>query len=320
MMTPRLAAIFVSLLACNAGLAEASPEAMTAPRLTERFWTHWGDGQAELCGYELSFRRYGVARRGTCVSIFVTETFSNEARVKADPGRHAESDRFPVMKLNLIQDFPTGVYDYNMQLSCFTALSPINGRPAGATTKLSFSSQEWCGHVYQQLLFDAGSIRSTSHSYFDGEGDQAKKLEYPAEGISEDALFSWARGFCSPALAPGESRTVKLLTSLETARLKHVDLSWRPATLSYPEGQREIEVPAGRFTVERREVETKDGERWRFEVEAAWPHRLIAWSSSRGHQARLTGSKRMKYWQQNGPGGARLLEGLGLKARPPRTN
>lgn len=59
------------------------------------FWSHWGDGQAEISAYELTYPRYGALRSGVAVAIFVTEPFSYEARVKADRGKHAPGDRLP---------------------------------------------------------------------------------------------------------------------------------------------------------------------------------------------------------------------------------
>src|SRR5262249_52458683 len=160
-----------------------------APVFDDAFWRRWGDGQAELAGYDLVQPRYGQKREGVALTIFVTETFSNALRVKSDPGKHPESDEFPVMKLNLVEDFPTGIYDYNLMTSTFVALKAVNGRSAGSTTKVSFSSQEWCGNVYAQALFDAASVRHESHSYFDGEADRQETLPYPEAGLAEDALL-----------------------------------------------------------------------------------------------------------------------------------
>src|SRR5262249_61482614 len=87
------------------------------PEFGDAFWKQWGDGRGELCGYDLETPRYGSIRHGTAVTIFVTETFSNALRVKADPGRHPKRDEFPVMKLNLVQDFATGIHDYNLLTS-----------------------------------------------------------------------------------------------------------------------------------------------------------------------------------------------------------
>lgn len=283
------------------------------------FWKQWGDGQAELSGYNLVFPRYGQLRHGSAVTIFVTETFSNSLRVKADPGKHPATDQFPVMKLNLVKDYQTGIYDYNDMTSSFVALAPENGRPAGSPTKISFSSQEWCGHTYQQLLFDARAIRATSHSYFDGDADQHGDLSYPSDGLSEDELLLWARGQAGPRLAPGEHRDVQILTSLQTARQQHVPLSWRRATLSRSARQQQISVPAGKFTVEAWTAEIPGGVRRTIYAEAVEPHRIVRWEASNGERAELLGSQRMKYWEMNHEGFETALKKLGLSPRPPRT-
>src|SRR5947209_15105805 len=191
-MLPRLLCL-VPLLASAASL----------PSYDRAFWSTWGDGQAELAGYDLTIPRYNQPRRGVAVTIFVTETFSNSARVKADPGKHPASDEFPVMKLNLVKDYQTGIYDYNEMTSSFIALEAVNGRAAGSPTKISFSRQEWCGNTYHQLLFDEKKIRATRHSYFDGDADGQRLLDYPVGGVAEDILLQWARGMAAPVLIPG---------------------------------------------------------------------------------------------------------------------
>ncbi|HKW97601.1 MAG TPA: hypothetical protein VJN43_07690 [Bryobacteraceae bacterium] len=305
-----------------AGLALVTPSA-TVPALATAydaaFWKIWSDGQAELSGYDLTFPRYGHPRRGVAVTVFVTETFSNSLRVKADPGKHPATDEFPVMKLNLVKDFQTGVYDYNTMTSSFIALAPVNGRTEGSATKISFSSQEWCGQTYQQLLFDAGSIRSTSHSYFDGDADQQNSLDYPAGGFSEDEWLLWARGMAGPHLAPGERRDVRMLRSLETVRLQHVPDSWMHATLSRSAATKRLSVPAGSFQVETYTIRAPGGTDRTIYVEAVSPHRIVRWETSAGERADLLGSQRMKYWQMNGPGYESALKKLGLSPRPPRT-
>ena len=139
------------------------------------FWPHWSDGKAEMNGYRLvaaALRRQ--PRQGTAVLIYVTEDFSDSLRVKADPGKHPASDVYPVLKLNAVRDFQTGIYDYNVMTSTFARVAP--GWPIA---KVSFSSQEWCGHVYHQLA-PAGGPRSPAcfHSYFDGEADGTDDLPH----------------------------------------------------------------------------------------------------------------------------------------------
>jgi hypothetical protein len=307
-MLPRaLSAIFLPAIAAAASL----------PSYDQAFWSTWGDGQAELAAYDLTIPRYNQPRHGVAVTIFVTETFSNSARVKADPGKHPPADEFPVMKLNLVKDYQTGIYDYNEMTSSFVALQPVNGRAAGSPTKITFSRQEWCGQTYHQLLFDAKSIRATRHSYFDGDGDSQKNLDYAPEGVAEDSLMQWARGMASPSLAPGESRAVSLLRALPG--LKGIDAAWEQATLSRPGASESVKVPAGTFAVERMSVRLPGGETRTFYVEKAAPHRIVKWESSSGEHAEMLKSDRMKYWQMNGEGYERALNRIGLARRPPRT-
>ncbi len=298
----------------------ASPAAASAaPVFGEQFWKRWGDGKGELAGYDLVFPRYGQPRKGLAVTIFVTETFSNSLRVKSDPGKHPASDEFPVMKLNLVEDFQTGIYDYNLMTSAFVALVPVNGRPAGSATKVSFSSQEWCGGVYGQLLFDAGSVRLTSHSYFDGEADQIRSVPAPPDALSGDAILLWARGFAAPAIQPGGRVEVPLVKSIEAARLSHRGVEVQRVTLSREAAVTRVTVPAGTFEVERRVAEISGGPTWKIDVEAAEPHRIIAWETSEGEKAGLLGSDRLEYWKLHGEGQESFLGNLGLKRRPPRT-
>lgn len=297
--------------------AVSTAPAKIDPRFDAKFWSVWGDGQAELNAYDLTFSRYNQLRKGVAVAIFVTETFSNTLRVKADPGKHGPADEFPVMKLNLVKDYQTGIYDYNDMLSTFVALAPVNRRLSATPTKISFSSQEWCGHVYSQLLFGEKNTRLTQHSYFDGEADQQRDLDYPEDGISEDALMLWARGMARPFLKPGAAGPANMLTSLETARGKHIPLAWAYQTLSRDASPQNLRVPAGSFEVEVFR-ETRKDKSWRaYYVEKASPHRVIKWETSEGEKAELLGSDRMKYWEMNKEGGEAALRRLGVSRMTP---
>ena len=310
-----LLAAFVAAASWSCGHAAADP---LAPVFDDAFWRQWGDGKAELSGYDLVQPRYGQKRDGVAVTIFVTETFSNSLRVKSDPGKHPKSDEFPVMKLNLVEDFPTGIYDYNLMTSTFVALDAVNGRSAGNATKISFSSQEWCGNVFAQALFDPTSIRHESHSYFDGEADHEETLPYSEGGLAEDALLLWARGLAAPVLKPGESRSVDVMKSLKTARLLHQPVTWQKAKLTRSAQSQKIKVPAGAFDVEVRTAEIEGGRTWTFYVELAEPRRVVKWEVSDGEEAQLLASDRLVYWQMNGKGFESSLAKLGLKPRGAR--
>jgi hypothetical protein len=277
------------------------------PALADDFWAHWGDGKAELNGYRVTQPRYGAPRPGSAVLVFVTEDFSDSLRVKADPGKHPKSDVYPVLKLNDARDFQTGIYDYNVMTSVFARVAP--GWPVA---KLSFSSQEWCGHVWHQLVPRGGRLQGISHSYFDGEADAKDDLAIPAGGVYADALPILLRGWGGAYLEPGETRTVPYLPSLLHSRLAHEPLAWGRATIRRAAETRVVSVPAGKFEVVEWTVAEEAGPTTTFLFEARSPHRLVRRSSDRGEDALLLGSTRLPYWELNGPGGEKYLKELGL--------
>ena len=283
---------------------------LAAPGSAQDFWKHWGDGRAELNGYALKQPRYGALRSGTAVLVFVTEDFSDSVRVKADPGRHPASDVYPVLKLNAVRAFGTGIYDYHVMTSTFLRVAA--GWPVA---KVSFSSQEWCGHVWHQLLPRSGRIAGTYHSYFDGEADGSEELELPKDGVFEDALPVLLRGWNGVFLKPGESRSVPFLPSLLWSRLNHQHLAWTRARIARAAATRSVTVPAGRFEANSYTVETEDGRVLGFEIEAAPPYRLVRQTGPDGEELALRGSTRLAYWKLNGPGGEKYLEQLGLRPR-----
>jgi hypothetical protein len=283
-----------------------------------RFDSSWHDGKAELAGYELTINRYGQTRKGTAVTIFVTEPFSLSAQVKADDGKHPASDVVNVMKLNLVQDFQTGIYPYHLMTSAFVA---IQGAETGKVLKTTFSATEWCGQAWDQRNFRGDEVEHVSHSYFDGE--EAKgKLEWKPGGLSEDGLMLWARGFAGPVVAAGETVEAPLLRSSRLVRLRHQPAVWERARLSRSAGTTQVKVPAGTFEVETLTAEVSGDEKlkrtWTYSVEKAWPNRLVAWSCSDGEKGEMTGSERLPYWSLHGEGDEGNLGKLGLKVRGER--
>jgi len=273
---------------------------------------HWFDGEAELAGYRLTQPRYGESRAGEAVLIYVTETFSESMRTKADPGQHPESDQFGVMKLNLVKHFQTGIYDYDLMTSVFSTLRPRYGRSAGTLTKLTFSAQEWCGQTFDELLFDDDGLRHRGFSYFDGEGDRDRRLDFEEHGIVLDRLFIAVRGIPEPLVRRGETLEVPIFDRLETSRLHHRPAAWREGSIRRLEAPTTVTVPGGTFEVDVYDVRIGH-RRYRFDVETTFPHRLIRWQGPGGEVAELTGVTRMKYWKRNGEGDEALKSKLGLE-------
>jgi hypothetical protein len=280
-----------------------------SPARGQDFWKHWGDGRAELNGYELTEPRYGAPRSGSAVLVFVTEDFSDERRVKAEGKSAAGGDVYPVMKLNHLRDFQTGIYDYSTMTSVFARVEP--GWPV---RKVSFSSREWCGHVWHQLLPGLKGVDGVFHSYFEGEADGRDELPLPAGGVFEDALPILLRGWNGEYLRAGESRTVPFLRSLFSRRMLHNPLAWGRAAISRSASVAEVKVPAGTFKAVEYTVIPEGGAKTTWTFEAAPPWRLLRLTGEGGLEASLRGSTRQPYWRQNAPGGEAFLKELGLKA------
>ena len=128
----------------------------------EDFDSYWRDGKAELDGYHLKVSRYGEPRTGQGVMVFVTEPFSRSKFVKLDNPTANPSDLVDVLKLNMVRDFQTGIYDYNTMVSVFSDVSDFK------QVKIRFSSAEWCGNVYEELLFTKKRMEEKYFSYFEG--------------------------------------------------------------------------------------------------------------------------------------------------------
>src|SRR5690606_37359946 len=123
-------------------LASPALSASPDPALGTPFWSHWGDGLAEVNAYDLVVQRYGETREGIAVTIFVTETMLYSQRVKAETSTCCTQDQLPVMKLNALYDFPTGLYDYNLMTSSWIALGQYRHYQPGDPIKVTFSAQE----------------------------------------------------------------------------------------------------------------------------------------------------------------------------------
>lgn len=306
--------------------AATVPTAAKAPS----FWGSWGDGKAEVSGYRLRMPRYGQPRDGSLVLIYVTEDLSDSLRVKADPGRHPPSDVYPVMKLNAIRKFQTGIYDYSVMVSVFSRVDFATAERPFPLRKISLSSQEWCGHVYHQIIPQAGTAalgggpparwQSTSHSYFDGEADEQRVLVPPpaAAVVAEDELPLLLRSYAERRefLAPGEQRSVAFLPSLLRARLQHKPLAFTQAVITRLREPLSQTTPAGEFRVVSYSVKIGSGggdsDGATFHFEAAPPHRLIHYRWDSGEEASLLGSDRLPYWQLHDNGHESLLKKLGL--------
>lgn len=307
MRTSILAATLIGLM--------FQPSARLAAAPDPDFGAYWHDGKAELDGYRLIVQRYGHPRRARGVMIYVTEPFSRSKHVKLDDPSTAPGDALDVLKLNLVRDFQTGIYDYHTVVSLFVSsddFSPV---------KVAFSNSEWCGQVYEELNFTGSTVSQKLSSYFEGESTTSR-LGVPPGGVQEDNLFILLRGLRGTYLKPGERRTVPFLASPFYRRLAHRPMDWTTATIERIPRPATVTVPAGSFATDVYRVRPADRREGHFYVERSYPHRMVRWvwkPAAAGNllgatdSGELTGSTRLEYWKTHDPGDESYLKRLGLE-------
>ena len=308
---------FVSLTcACLALFATVNAAPATGAARDPEFGSYWHDGKAELNGYRIVVDRYGHPRVGRGVAIYVTEPFSAAKHVKLNDYTKNPGDVVDVLKLNLVRDFQTGIYDYHTMVSLFVRAADFT------PVKLAFTSAEWCGQVYEELDFEGPKVSERFASYFENESSSSTS-DVPRGGVIEDNLFVLLRGLRGAWLAPGEKRQLPWLAGSFWRRLAHRRFAWSTATIERLRAGETVRVPAGSFITDVYVVRPADGREGRFFIERAYPHRVVRWAwaapaapgaTSLGgtDSGELTGSARLEYWRLHDPGDESYLEALGL--------
>lgn len=262
--------LLVMLQGCNdrAGASENTvaennpvPVQQEPYALSQAFKDYWYAGKAELTSYRLKQARYGEIHDGSAVAIFVTEDFSKSKQVKLDHPETAGDDRLPVLKLNLVKKFNTGIYPYSMMLSVFVPVD-INNYPDAV--KVTANVQEWCGITFMQINHRGNDYRVAWNSYFESEGDQTKSF---ANCITEDGLWNLIR--IAPDRLP--QGAVQLLPGSLYTRMTHLPLSVQPASLSLKEAG-DVFVYTIDYTSQKHTINIR--------FEKNFPYQITGWDES----------------------------------------
>ena len=277
----------LTLILATASLTRAASEA---------FFGHWSDGTGEVNTYEISEDRYGQARLGHAVLVYVAEELNRHTNVKVESDRTPVEDRMFVIKLNKLLKFPTGIYDYSSMTSVFSVADSHLGHPPFQAARVVHSSQEWCGQAFARLDLTENAWKYQLRSYFEAEGDENSELT--SEGTDlEDNLWVRVRELDGPWLKQGETRSLRLYPALWEARKSHRSLAANDATVTkgetetYSTALGDLPVTRWSWKVEDREVTV-----W---VERDGARRLVGWEDNRGGQGRLVQSERLPYWRLN---------------------
>ena len=276
---------------------------------SSEFWDAWGDGRAEMSGYTGVVSRYGELRPAETVLIYVTEPHDRRTWIKDDDVEDAH--RVEVLKLNHSVRFLTGIYPYSLLTSVF---APVDAYATERFTpaKISFSAQEWCGHVFHAVWPGSNRFVSSRFSYFASEGDTTESIDTPPGALYEDALLIQLREL-DGRFNGGEAWQGHLVPMLWRTRQAHQAARAEPARITRTEGDRDG-TAVTRFTIQQGDY------RRTVDVERALPRRILGWTASDGEEMRLLRTARLPYWELNGSGEERYREELGLSsslAMPP---
>ncbi len=260
------------------------------------FNDYWYQGKAELSTYDVVQERYGETRSAEQVNVFVTEDFSKKKQVKLDDAVSAGDDRVPVLKLNAVRRFHTGIYDYSIMSSIF---SPVDGSP---TLKTTCTVQDWCGQVFFQTNLEKSGIRARSFSYFETESDTDLWLPLI---LLEDEL--WTKVRLGPDKIPVGK--INILPSDVYVRLRHKPFQPEAAELKIEQSGVESTLKINYLNIPRS---------LSIRYETASPHRILGWEETGGNGAvqskgTLKASLMSAYWAQHDNSHSPLRDSLKLK-------
>lgn len=301
-LTSFLSILFVSAF-CTSCQQVGGAESYTPP---QNFRDYWYNGQAEISRYTLDQVQYGAQNPGEAVLIFVTEDFRTDTHVKLESD--AKDKATSVLKLNSIRRFVTGIYDYSLYSSVFT---PIDTKKYERSLKVTMSSQDWCGQVYNQLNLAGTRYDVMVRSYFEKNATEDFKID--ATWLEDEI---WTRLRMNPDELPkGETRVIPAAYAARIAGQKlepqkavgtfseyagniFQGENLRQYALNYPEAKRELRIV----------------------FEKAFPHAIAGWEEtypSRGKvlttRATRTQQVRSDYWSHNAPGDTTLRNQLGVR-------
>jgi len=281
-----------------------------APSFAQDFWAYWGDGKGEVSSYRVIVPRYGEPREGFSVLVFVTEDISRTTRIKVESNAIPSNDRVPVLKLNRVVKFTTGLYDYSLMTSTFSSVNAELGRTPFEPLKISFSAQEWCGHVVQILIPQREQVELTLHSYFQSEGDQKRNLKLPANAEYEDNLPIWIRELNGDVLATGQKRELQIFPASWSSRTAHQQAEFQAGWIMKEDGET-LKSPEGNAATYRWtwQIGNRKETYW---IEKNYPRRILKWASSDGNQGELKKSLRVPYWSLHNNADLPYREQLGL--------
>ncbi len=288
----------VWLTGCDAPANPFQKATLVSNQKNDDFAAYWYQGEGEINSYRLVQSRYGEERQGDAVMVFVTEDFSKSKQVKLDNSDGAGKDKVPILKLNFLKKFVTGIYDYSMMESVFT---PTDLARFPHSLKTTTTSQDWCGHTFTQFNLEGGKYEVKQFSYFEQEGDEEFTV---SPTLLEDELFNRIR--IDPASLPkGE---VDVLPGTFYSRLQHQQPKAKKARIRFDEAGGMSYLILEYLHLDRTLT---------IGFETKFPHKILLWTEE--DEGKLSSSGKLKstiksaYWNQHDNASLYLRDSLQLR-------
>lgn len=297
-----------SLLFTITACTDKNDKSQTQLSDSKEFRKYWFSNKAEISSYDLQQAQYGELNEGQAVMIFVSEDFRLDKQVKLESD--AKENATPVLKLNFIKKFITGIYDYSMYTSVFT---PVQTNTFPASLKVTNTNQEWCGQSFMQLNYHQNGYQILGKSYFEEEVSEECHIDY---AMLEDELWTKIRLLSIEQLPKGN---VLLIPSMNVLRLRHKKVQAEMAKIK-------LEAYKGDSTFKGKDlmdyqIKFPESQRdLRIIFEKGFPHQIVGWEDTyEVKKKKLTSRGILKatiqnaYWEKNSPADTTYRKLLKLK-------
>jgi hypothetical protein len=308
-MILKFKAMCLILMAALSTLFIGYPSVVLSLPQEKDFHSYWYNHGAEITRFELEQSRYGEIRPGHAILIFVTEPFRPDIHVKSDYEASREKS-IPILKLNFIKRFNTGIYDYSMMKSVFTPI-PAEKHQFNKTLKVSTTRQDWCGHVYLQYNLEEDHYKVKQYSYFEKEGD--KTVDIPSVHLEDEI---WTRIRIDPKTLPSGEIEMVPGSFFTTLRMINIGAEKAFADLTNTqEGNGDVSQYTVRYPSLERTLSIRFNQNF--------PYDILSWSetylSRSGEDVKVLTTKAHRthavmvdYWNKNNVKDLKLRKELGL--------
>lgn len=254
----------------------------------------WDRGKAEILLYQAKEKKYGIFRDAQITHVFVKEEHEPKKNVKAKNQRQKKIRT--VLKFNSVRTIPTGIYTYREMATIFFTRESLD------ITKAVFSSQEWCGQTFKELVFDHGKISLQYDSYWNGEGKG--KITFP-KSKTRGAIPYNALPLLLRTLRPHLPRTqpITLIPNLISNRVGNPKLTQAKIHFLGKTSIKSQGIKREAFLVEVKQ-EKKQDQFW-FSTQHLFP--LLRWERHDGAVYELQKRLVTDYWNKNRPEDEKLL-------------